>query len=481
MPPSSSYRPSRIHLDLGPEFFDPVAPAAFPKAILRFRNQEWAARVGLGALTPADWEAHFARFEPLPAAGRELSFSQPVALRYHGHQFRSYNPDLGDGRGFLFAQLIDSENGRLLDLGTKGTGTTPWSRSGDGRLTLKGAVREALATEMLEALGVYTSKTFSVFETGESLQRNDEPSPTRSAALVRLSHGHVRFGTFQRFAFERNVGAIEALVRHCVKHYFATEVGGADRPIAELAPAFLREVVLRSARLAASWMTAGFVHGVLNTDNMNITGESFDYGPYRFLPHYDPEFTAAYFDRTGLYAFGRQPESVLWSLQRLAECLIGIAPEDALTAALDGYAAEFNTSFKLKLFDRMGLKSRGSEEDERLLVAAFSHLLASETGYAQFFHDVYGGGARAVDRGVSSAPAFAEALAPYEASEKASLNLADPFFARREACSLLIDEIEAIWSAISERDDWSKFEAKIQDIRAMRRAYGRDNALDTGP
>ena len=131
----------------------------------------------------------------------------PLALRYHGHQFQHYNPDLGDGRGFLFAQLYDLSDGRLLDLGTKGSGTTPYSRSGDGRLTLKGAVREALATAFLRALGVNTSKTLSIVETGEQLFRGDEPSPTRSAVLVRLSHFHVRFGTFQRLNFEGNTDA----------------------------------------------------------------------------------------------------------------------------------------------------------------------------------------------------------------------------------------------------------------------------------
>ena len=124
-------------------------------------------------------------------------------MRYHGHQFRVYNPDLGDGRGFLFAQLREAGTGRLLDLGTKGSGQTPWSRTADGRLTLKGGVREVLAAEMLEALGVPTSRAFSLIETGEALQRNDEPSPTRSAVLTRLSHSHIRFGTFQRHAYLR--------------------------------------------------------------------------------------------------------------------------------------------------------------------------------------------------------------------------------------------------------------------------------------
>jgi serine/tyrosine/threonine adenylyltransferase len=149
----------------------------------------------LRASARAKWERHFAAFAPLPG-----NLEEPLALRYHGHQFRVYNPHLGDGRGFLYAQLLDAQDGRLLDLGTKGSGQTPWSRDGDGRLTLKGGVREVLATETLEALGVYTSKSFSLFETGEKFFRTDEPSPTRSSVLVRLSHSHIRVGSFQRYA-----------------------------------------------------------------------------------------------------------------------------------------------------------------------------------------------------------------------------------------------------------------------------------------
>ena len=174
-PMSERSRPEQTHASLGHGFFDPVRPALFPETRLRFRNDRWAERVGLEGLDDAGWIARFGRFEPLPG-----SLPGPLALRYHGHQFRSYNPDLGDGRGFLYAQLRDLADGRLLDLGTKGSGRTPWSRGGDGRLTLKGGVREILATEMLEALGVYTSKTFSLIETGEALTRGDEPSPTRS-------------------------------------------------------------------------------------------------------------------------------------------------------------------------------------------------------------------------------------------------------------------------------------------------------------
>ena len=208
-----AYRPDPQFVRLGEDFSDPVDPAAFPAATERFWNARWAEAVGLDALSPDQRAAHFQAFRALPD-----NQAEPRAMRYHGHQFRTYNPDLGDGRGFLFAQLRDGD-GRLLDLATKGSGQTPWSRGGDGRLTLKGAVREVLAAEMLEALGVYTSKAFAVFETGEKLARNDEPSPTRSAVLTRLGHSHLRFGTFQRQAALGVPDNIRALVDHAVTHY----------------------------------------------------------------------------------------------------------------------------------------------------------------------------------------------------------------------------------------------------------------------
>ncbi|MEQ8936978.1 MAG: protein adenylyltransferase SelO family protein, partial [Amphiplicatus sp.] len=175
MPKTTPYTPDPAFARLaGAPFSDEVEAASFPRHKLRYRNQRWAERVGLGILSDEEWTRHFGVFRPLAD-----NLEKPLALRYHGHQFRSYNPDIGDGRGFLFAQLRD-DRGRLLDLGTKGSGKTPWSRFGDGRLTLKGGVREILATEMLEALGVYTSKSFSLIETGEALERQDEPSPTRA-------------------------------------------------------------------------------------------------------------------------------------------------------------------------------------------------------------------------------------------------------------------------------------------------------------
>ena len=211
---SMSYRPAPLLSQSGLDLFDPVAAADFPQTVLRYRNARAARGVGLDALSDADWINHFGCFAPLPD-----NQPQPLALRYHGHQFRHYNPDLGDGRGFLFAQMYDGDH-RLLDLGTKGSGRTPYSRGGDGRLTLKGGVREVLATAMLEALGVPTSKSFSLIETGEALTRGDEPSPTRSSVLVRLSHSHIRFGTFERLAFLNDADTMRGLVAFIREHYY---------------------------------------------------------------------------------------------------------------------------------------------------------------------------------------------------------------------------------------------------------------------
>ena len=464
-------KPSTRHADLGEAFYDIVAPARFPQTTLRWRNRRWAARVGLDRLDDAEWVAHFGRFEPL--AG---SFEQPLALRYHGHQFRSYNPDLGDGRGFLFAQLHDLADGRLLDLGTKGSGTTPWSRQGDGRLTLKGGVRELLATEMLEALGVDTSKTFSLVETGEHLYRGDEPSPTRASVMVRLNHSHIRIGSFQRQAALADVEATRRLLDHAITTYMPNvwREDGVARAVA-----FLIEVVARVARTGAAWMAAGFVHGVLNTDNINVTGESFDYGPWRFLPTFDLGFTAAYFDHQGLYAYGRQPGTLLWNLIRLAECLLPLAPQSELEAALDTYRPAYDAALRAATLRRLGLSSAGEAADEALLVAWGTFLEQSQAPYEQAVFDWRGGLASAERAAASPSaaayadPAFAPVRDAFAAhSPAADANLDHPYFSAATPCTMLVDDVEAVWTPIAETDDWGPLAAKLESIATMSRAYG---------
>lgn len=472
-----AYRPERAALELDERFYAVVAPADFPECRVRWRNGRWASRVGLGGLSDEEWGAHFGRFAPLDG-----SLPSPLALAYHGHQFGHYNPDLGDGRGFLHAQLRDGA-GRLLDLGTKGSGKTPWSRGGDGRLTLKGGVREALAASYLESLGVYTSKGFSLVETGEALHRQDEPSPTRSCVFVRLSHSHIRFGSFQKHAFANDADAISVLTNYCLRNLFP-EVS--DRDGGPPAVRLFEASVAASADLAAAWMAAGFVHGVLNTDNMVMTGESFDYGPWRFLPVSDPNFTAAYFDTAGRYRFGRQPAVVAWNLAQLAGCFSLVADVRDLEAALAGFEARYRSSFRRQVFALLGVEQLSEAEDVAFLQDWFAWMGGCGASWPQVFFDWFGGGE-------SEQRAFSGPLgALYQSDSFRDLRrrlqvrrpvrperLSHPYFSRTYPVSCLYDDVERIWGAIARDDDWSDFYSHMLlideagdalDIRAVRPA-----------
>ncbi|HKP33439.1 MAG TPA: YdiU family protein [Sphingomicrobium sp.] len=451
------YRPDPKILTLGPDFYDPVKPARFPKCIPRFLNHRWAERVGL-ELDADGWARHFCRFEPLPD-----NVAEPLALRYHGHQFRVYNPEIGDGRGFTFAQLRDDQD-RLLELGTKGSGQTPYSRHADGRLTLKGGVREVLATEMLEALGVNTSKSLALFETGEALERSDEPSPTRSSVLTRLSHGHIRIGTFQRLAFFGQTDNLKKLTRYCLANLHADPPSDDD---AENALRLFDRVSDATATLGASYLAAGFVHGVLNSDNINITGESFDYGPWRFAPYWEPEFTAAYFDHYGRYAFGRQPEAIHWDLAQLAGCLSLVAEAPELSDLLGGWSSRFEEALTVAMVKRLGI---ASGDNDREIAGALIRALAIRTQpLDRIFFDWRGGG----DPGVEAYPAdeFRSLTKLLEGREEKPTHA---HWSDDQPCSLHIDEVEAIWSAIAERDDWQPFNNKVKAIRRMGAAIEQD-------
>ena len=450
MPPTpQAYRPATAILSLGETFYDPVEAADFPGTRLRFRNDRAAAEVGLDGLSDDEWRSHFGRFLPLPG-----TLPTPLALRYHGHQFRHYNPDIGDGRGFTFAQLRDRQD-RLMDFGTKGSGQTPWSRFGDGRLTLKGGVREVLASEMLEALGVPTSRSFSLIETGEALTRGDEPSPTRSAVLVRLSHGHIRIGSFQRLAYLRDEAGLRALTGYVLRELYGED---SDDPVR-----LLGLVIDRAATLAAHYMASGFVHGVLNSDNINVTGESFDYGPWRFAPTWDPGFVAAYFDEGGLYAFGRQPEAIHWDVMQLATSLRLIADSEPLIAALERFPDAYQRAITEAMLWRLGVSPRDQAEDRALVQTIERALRRTGIHLDRFFFDGFGGVLPA-NYGDDWHDLHA-ALAPYAPRKNRTGG-----YWQTEPCSMLIDEVEAIWAAIDRDDNWAPFDAKIAAIRAMGQA-----------
>lgn len=443
------YIPDPRWHELGDDLHDIVAAANFPRHTLRWRNDTAAASVGLDTLDDTAWVDHFARFAPLPG-----NLNAPLALRYHGHQFGRYNPHLGDGRGFLYAQVRD-DRGRLLDLGTKGSGTTPWSRGGDGRLTLKGGVRELLASELLEALGVPTCRTFSLVETGEALDRHDEPSPTRACVMVRLSHGHVRFGSFQRLAVLRDTATMARLVAYCAMHFYP---GTPEGPRALLAA-----VARRVGWLVGTWMGAGFVHGVLNTDNMNVSGESFDYGPWRFAPTLDPDFVAAYFDHEGLYAYGRQPDVGFWNLGQLARSLALLG--EPLDGALDDYATQVHAGLRATVLRRLGRASAGEAADTALVDALFVALAKSQAPMdAVFAQALSAEDDRTTLPDDTNFDLAREMLACFPRTVRA---LDTTPTAPCPAWSLHIDEVERVWRPVAERDDWTAVHAKVAAIRRL--------------
>lgn len=448
-------------LQLGHDFYDTAVPAVFPEMKLRY----WNSSVPITIEQKRLWD-----FKPL-----ENNLPNPLALRYHGHQFQNYNPDLGDGRGFLYAQyLIDNQ---WYDLGTKGSGQTLYSRRGDGRLTLKGAFREALATELLESLNVTTSKTFCFFETGENLDRSDEPSPTRSAVLTRFSKGHIRIGTFQRLAFLNQTEQIKKLVSYCLHFYYQEEVKNINFDDELLvASAFLRLVSERNAKLVAEVMMAGFVHGVLNTDNINISGELFDYGPYRFLPQYDPDFTAAYFDSQGLYSFGRQPHTFLWNLHQLGLSLKRAYPDLPFEIILETFSDHFNEALQKNFLSRLNLKCTNPELTAETISLFFQMMDQKQLFFEQTFFDFHSFNLERIQKSVAhlnyEGPVFDKLIQNFSKmevadSEKAKHN----YFSLEKPTTLLIEEVESIWSHIDKNDDWSFFEKKLQSFRQIRNLY----------
>jgi len=361
---------------LGNDYFDVVAAAAFPQQILRWRNDDVLIQIGLDPQAVSDQDF-------IEAFGLFQSVQPFLALRYHGYQFGEYNPNLGDGRGFLYGQ-VRGIDGELYDFGTKGSGRTPYSRSADGRLTLKGGVREVLAAEALHRLGVKTSRCLSMIETGEQLYRGDEPSPTRSSVMVRFSRSHIRFGTFERLHYLNRGDLIRKLLDHVIAVYYPHLWGQEDQDAL-----FYAELVDRVAKLAAQWMVAGFCHAVLNTDNMSITGESFDYGPFAFIPTYDPQYTAAYFDYSGRYCYANQPAVCYWNLEMLQYPLKLVMSSADMEAGIAKFKNSYRHEYTAKMALRLGLEPPVPPESplemEELITLTLQFLAETQMGYHDFF------------------------------------------------------------------------------------------------
>ncbi len=457
--------------DLGEDYFDVVAAADFPTHLLRFRNDDVLKTLGLNPAEVSDQNF-------IEAFGQFRDRSPLLALRYHGYQFGEYNPRLGDGRGFLQGQ-VRGIDGELYDFGTKGSGTTPYSRGGDGRLTLKGGVREVLASESLHRQGVFTSRCLSLIETGEALWRGDEPSPTRSSVMVRFSRSHIRFGTFERLHALNRPDLIRPLLDHVIDTYYSSLAADPDRYAK-----FYAEIVQRTARLAAQWMSAGFCHAVLNTDNMSITGESFDYGPFAFVPTYDLKFTAAYFDHYGRYCYGNQPGICQWNLEMLQRPLLAVLSQKDLDAGLNLFESTYHRAYRERMLQKLGFQEtempETNELSNELLNATLVLLHSTQVGYHDFFaalrqqfSDLWRTDASHI-LGESSlfTPEWAEPLQDWQQLYHRLLKKtgADTdvaaCLAQHNALTVPVrPEIEAVWESIATEDDWTPFYQLLDRIR----------------
>nr|AAM82657.1 unknown [Synechococcus elongatus PCC 7942 = FACHB-805] len=359
---------------LGSEFSDPVEAATFPAHQLRFRNDRLLPILGLDPATVTD--EHF-----IEAFGRFQGRSPLLAMRYHGYQFGIYNPDLGDGRGFSTAKYVDATAGSTT-LALRDRPNTPYSRGGDGKLTLKGGVREVLASEFLQRLGVRTGRCLSLIETGEELWRGDEPSPTRSSVMVRFNRTHIRFGTFERLHYFKRADLVRQLLDHVIATYYSHLLGDPEADAK-----FYAELTERTADLAAQWMAAGFCHAVLNTDNLSIVGESFDYGPWAFLDRFDPKFTAAYFDHSGRYRYENQPGICQLNLELLQVPLGMVMSAADLEAGIAGFGDRYQATYSRLMLRRLGFEADQlhSAIADDLIITTLQLLLRAPIGYNEFF------------------------------------------------------------------------------------------------
>jgi serine/tyrosine/threonine adenylyltransferase len=459
---------------LGTDYYDDVVAAEFPQQILRFRNDDILVQLGLDPALVSD--EHF-----VEAFGNFANPPHPLlALRYHGYQFGEYNPGLGDGRGFLYGQ-VRGIDGELYDFGTKGSGKTPYSRGGDGMLTLKGGVREVLAAEALHQMGVRTSRCFSLVETGLDLWRGDEPSPTRSAVMVRFSRSHIRFGTFERLNYLKRPDLIQKLLDHVIEYYYShlSGVDGAERNVR-----FYTELVQRVAELVAQWMAVGFCHAVLNTDNMSITGESFDYGPFAFLPSYNPDFTAAYFDHYGRYSYGNQPGICKLNLELLQQPLGAVIDPAEMMAALAKFEGCYFPYYKKLMLQKLGLEGDPTPVRDELLVATLQLLSDTQVGYHQFFFELSQAFKLRWKKDLNSIlnetelmpevvrnsgyhhwlQLYHQALSDIADSE---LQLVGSVMDRSNPQTILLrPQIEAIWEPITQENNWEPFYKLLTKIRS---------------
>src|SRR5881227_437805 len=331
-------------------------PVAAPRLVRLNKKLAWHLRLDPGKVAAPEGVE-------ILAGNRVPKRGEPLAMAYAGHQFGSFVPQLGDGRAILLGEVIDRDGVRR-DIQLKGSGPTPFSRRGDGRAALGPVLREYIVSEAMFALGIPTTRSLAAVTSGENVMRE---TMLPGAVLTRVAASHIRVGTFQFFAARGDTDGVRQLADHVITRHYP-DVAKAERPY----HALLEGVVARQADLVARWLLVGFIHGVMNTDNSSISGETIDYGPCAFMDAYDPAQVFSSIDETGRYAYANQPRIALWNLTRLAECLLPLFGEEQDKAVeqaqeiLGAFSETFSNAYQAGLRKKVGLFTE-REGDEALI------------------------------------------------------------------------------------------------------------------
>lgn len=357
----------------------PPVPVAAPAPVAV--NRALAERLGLDA----DWLESAAGTAVL-AGNAVPDGAAPLAQAYAGHQFGGWVPQLGDGRAILLGEIV-APDGARFDLQLKGAGQTPFSRRGDGRAWLGPVLREYVVSEAMAALGLPTTRALAAVTTGETILRDGFARP--GAVLARVAASHIRVGTFQYFAARGDAEALQLLVDHVIARHYPQVKG----PLG-----LLDAVVAAQARLVAGWMSVGFIHGVMNTDNMAVSGETIDYGPCAFMDAYHPSRVFSSIDQFGRYAYANQPQIAAWNLAQLATCLLPLMGEreaaiEAATASVHGFAPVFQAEWLRRFGRKIGLH-HATEADLPLIEALLGRMASESADFTRTFRGLITGTAR---------------------------------------------------------------------------------------
>lgn len=397
-------------------------------------------------------------------AGKRVPHSaEPIAMAYAGHQFGNFVPQLGDGRAVLLGEVIDRDGVRR-DIQLKGSGQTPFSRRGDGRAALGPVLREYVVSEAMAAFGIPTTRALAATITGETVIRETD---LPGAVLARVAASHVRVGTFQFFAARRDVDGVRLLADYVIARHYA-QAAESERPYRAL----LDQVIARQADLIAQWLLVGFIHGVMNTDNMSIAGETIDYGPCAFMDAYDPGTVFSSIDQFGRYAYANQPRIAHWNLARLAETLLPVLAEDGEAAvrdaeqALGAFGGRFEAALHAGLRRKLGL-FEAREGDGALAIDLLTAMAANQADFTLTFRRLADAAADpAADGAVRALFADPSAFDAWAARWRERLRAEPQKGEQRRAAMRGVNpafiprnhRVEAVIEAAVERNDFGPFE-----------------------